>query len=548
MRYCKQFKRLFHSIGFFTAALSLMMAFPLITIGQETKKAEAVTEEVHREPVTVDGEVLFHVRGVSSLPAEQRAEDIAGRIVRVASDDAISVDSIKDVDAGDRTNITAGSLTIMSVVDADAAADGIRRSLLVELIQNKIKKAVTAYRDDRSRPVLIKSAIRAGTAVVMLILVLLLVSWIMRRISAAVQKRIQTKVNAVDDKSFNLIRSVQVWKTFDLMVSLIRLTLLLSFIVVFIEYVLGIFPWTKPIAKYTLDIVLEPLFSIGKGFVAFLPNLAFLIIIVLTTRYVLKLIYLFFSGIEAGSIVIKSVDPELAMSTYRLVRIGVVVFAAVFAYPYIPGSDSSAFKGVSVFIGVLFSIGSSAFIGNLIAGYSITYRKAFKIGDRIQVDNFIGYVEEQKALVTRIRSLKNEDIVIPNSTLLNSNIINYTKGAKERGVILHTTVGIGYETPWRQVDAMLKMAADRTDGILKEPRPFVLKQSLGDFAIVYEINGYCKEATRMPQVYNELHEHILDLFNENNVQIMTPAYEGDPEIPKVVPKDQWHAPLADEKK
>jgi small-conductance mechanosensitive channel len=255
---------------------------------------------------------------------------------------------------------------------------------------------------------------------------------------------------------------------------------------------------------------------------------------------------LLFNGLEQGAIIIEGFDAEWAIPTFRIVRIFTIAFALIIAYPYIPGSDSSAFKGVSVFIGVLFSLGSSSFISNIIAGYSMTYRKAFKIGDRIQVEGKIGIVEEQSLMVTRLRSLKNEEIVIPNSILLNSEITNYNARAKNLGLILHTTVGIGYETPWRQVDAMLKLAADRTEGLLKEPAPFVLKQSLGDFAVTYEINVYCNDVSKMQIYYSRLHQNILDVFNENNVQIMTPAYEGDPEIPKVVPKDQWDIPLASE--
>ena len=201
-------------------------------------------------------------------------------------------------------------------------------------------------------------------------------------------------------------------------------------------------------------------------------------------------------------------------------------------------------KMMYVFIGVLFSIGSSGFIGNLIAGYSMIYRSAFRKGDFIEVEGQTGFVEEQQLLVTRLRSLKNEEIILSNSILLNSKIINYTVKAKEKGVILHTVVGIGYETPWRQVDAMLKLAANRTEGLLKDPPPFVQKMVLADFAVNYEINAYCKDVDRMKKIYSLLHENILDVFNENNVQIMTPSYERDPEIPKVVPQEQWHTPLA----
>ena len=197
-------------------------------------------------------------------------------------------------------------------------------------------------------------------------------------------------------------------------------------------------------------------------------------------------------------------------------------------------------------MGVLFSIGSSGFIGNLIAGYSMIYRGAFRIGDFIEVEGQTGFVEVQELLVTRLRSTKNEEIILPNSVLLNSKIINYTVKAQQTGVILHTVVGIGYETPWRQVDAMLKLAASKTEGLLADPPPFVQKLLLADYAVNYEINAYCKDVNRMKSIYTLLHQNILDVFNENNVQIMTPSYVSDTEIPKVVPKDQWNTPIIDE--
>jgi small-conductance mechanosensitive channel len=212
----------------------------------------------------------------------------------------------------------------------------------------------------------------------------------------------------------------------------------------------------------------------------------------------------------------------------------------VVAYPYIPGSSSEAFKGVSIFLGLVVSLGSSSVIANLMAGYTMIYRRAFKIGDRITVDNLTGDVIERRLMVTHLRTIKNEEIVVPNSTIINSNIINYSTLARSRGLILHTPVGIGYETPWRQVEAMLKLAAERTSGLVREPAPFVLQKSLGDFAITYELNAYCDNPHAMAQLYTAMHQNILDVFNEHGVQIMTPAYEGDPEKPKVVPKDQWY--------
>jgi small-conductance mechanosensitive channel len=190
---------------------------------------------------------------------------------------------------------------------------------------------------------------------------------------------------------------------------------------------------------------------------------------------------------------------------------------------------------------VIFSLGSSSVIANVIAGYTMTYRRAFKLGDRIRVDDIAGDVVEMRLLVTHLRTIKNEEVVVPNSLILNNHVINYSTLAKSRGLILHTTVGVGYEASWRQVEAMLRVAAERTPGLLKEPSPFVLQKSLGDFAVTYELNVSCDNPQAMSQLYTALHQNILDVFNEYGVQIMTPAYEGDPKTPKVVPKDQWFA-------
>ncbi|MCP4897191.1 MAG: mechanosensitive ion channel, partial [bacterium] len=180
-------------------------------------------------------------------------------------------------------------------------------------------------------------------------------------------------------------------------------------------------------------------------------------------------------------------------------------------------------------------------ISNIIAGYSLAYRRPFRIGDRVRINDTVGDVMEIRVLVTRLHSLKNEEIVIPNTAVLNGEVINYTTLARREGLILHTTVGIGYETPWRQVEAMLKLAASRTSGLLKKPKPFVLEKALGDFAVTYELNAHCTDTKNMAHIYSALRRNILDVFNEYGVAIMTPSYVEDPPEPKLVPEDQWYA-------
>jgi small-conductance mechanosensitive channel len=497
-------------------------------------------------PVKVDGKSLFKIRGISSYTAEKRAAFISNRIENLADDHSISVDSLKIIPEADRFKIMIGDELVMIIYDVDAAMENVSMALLAEQYLQKIRLSIESRRYERSTPVLIRKTMYAMLAAIILALFLYGMLYLIKRANIRLQDRYKSKINSVDDKSFNLIKSNQLWKAFQILFKTIKVVIIVVIVAVFLQYILGLFPWTNNLAVYTLELLLNPIMVIGKSFVRFLPSLAFLVVIYFITRYLLKLVKLLFLGVAQNGIVIKDFDPDWAMPTFRILRVFIIAFAVIVAYPYIPGSDSSAFKGVSVFIGVLFSLGSSSFIGNVIAGYSMTYRGAFKIGDKIKVDDIVGFVVEQKLLVTRLRSVKNEEIIIPNSVLLNSNIVNYNTRAKDLGLIIHTTVGIGYETPWRQVDAMLKLAADRTNGLLKQPEPFVLKQSLGDFAVNYEINAYCNDVSKMHFFYTELHQNILDVFNENNVQIMTPAYEGDPEIPKVVPRDQWNTPLAEQ--
>jgi len=271
-----------------------------------------------------------------------------------------------------------------------------------------------------------------------------------------------------------------------------------------------------------------------------LPDLMFLVILYLIVRYILKLERMFFTQVSRRRIKLQNFDPDWAMPTFKIVRFLTIAFAVVIAYPYIPGSDSLAFKGVSVFIGVIFSFGSSSFIANVLAGLAMTYRGAFKEGDRVKIDDVLGDVEDIKLMTTRIRTLKNESVVIPNSNILNTNVTNYTVMARDPGLLLHTTVGIGYDTPWRQVEAMLLMAAERTVGLQKDPKPFVLQTLMGDFAVNYEINAFCTDAGRMVAIKSELHSNIQDVFNEFGVQIMSPAYVADPASAKIVPPENWY--------
>ena len=522
---------------------------PSVAYSQDTGDVDPSLQanDQNLSPVKVDGQVLFYVRGVTAYPAQVRAITISKRIRKAAANHAIPADSVKSIAEGDRRLIYAGKDFIMNVYPVDAEMDGISVELRAELVIIKIKDILKAYREDRSEAAIKTDAWKAAIALVLTLVALLLFRWIFRRLKAHFKIRITKKVEKLAGASYKLIQPVQFLNALRVFYRLAGGLVVFIFILVSLEYVLALFPWTRNIAVYILHLILDPLRDAGKGIINYLPKFFFLVFIFLVARYVLKLVKVFFEGIRSGMIVIKSFYPEWAMPGFQIARFCIVVLTVVMAYPYIPFSDTSAFQGISVFLGILFSLGSSSFIANIIAGYSLTFRRAYKIGDRINVNESIGFVEAQNLMATRLRSLKNEEIIIPNSLMINSTVVNFTQRALNPGVILHTNVGIGYDTPWRQVDRMLIQAADRTEGLMKNPPPYVLKRALGDFAITYELNVYCNDATRLLHYYNLLHQNILDVFNENNVQIMTPNYVLDPEAPKVVAKEDWQIPTTGEK-
>jgi small-conductance mechanosensitive channel len=490
-------------------------------------------------PVVLDGETIFRVRGTSSYPAEERARRIAGRIEEVARTASLAPEAVQAVPAGELVNITAGDRFLAAVTDADARLEALDRRLLATVYVDRIQGGIRAYRQAREPGVLLQATWRAVAATLVLVAALLGLRWAFRRLESRFGRRYEEKLHSVQIQSFEILRAHRLRTAFRVVVRVLRAATASVLVYFWLDFVLSSFPLTRPLAARLLTLVLDPLSRLGNGLLALLPDLGFLLVLYVITRWLLGLVRLFFEAVAKGNVTLSGFEAEWALPTYRIVRIAIVAFALVVAYPYIPGSRSAAFQSISIFLGVMFSIGSSSFIANIIAGYSMTYRRAFRLGDRIRVGEVFGDVSEIRLQVTHVRSLKNEEIVVPNSSLLNSNVVNYSALARTRGLILHTTVGIGYETPWRQVEAMLLLAAERTPGLLREPAPFVLQKSLGDFCVVYEVNVYCDAPAEMARLYTSLHQNILDIFNEYGVQIMTPAYEGDPEQPKVVPRDQW---------
>ncbi|SFC44677.1 Mechanosensitive ion channel [Flexibacter flexilis DSM 6793] len=313
----------------------------------------------------------------------------------------------------------------------------------------------------------------------------------------------------------------QVAEALLLLLNILNLSILAIGLYLVFSVLLSLFPATQPYADLLLEYLLKPIRNIAHAVLDYIPNAFTITIIFVFVRYLLKILRSISERISSQRIKIQGFYPEWAVPTYKLVRALIFMFTFVAIFPYLPGSDSRVFQGVSVFLGVLISVGSSSSISNIVSGILITYMRPFKIGDYIKVGDVSGVVMGKDLLVTRIRSFKNEDITIPNSTILSSNSTNYTSSGN---YVFNTSITIGYDTSWRTIHELLTAAALRTQGISASPEPFVLQTALNDFYVSYELNAYSDNSVRLDLVYSALHQHIHDTFDEAGVEIMSPHY------------------------
>jgi small-conductance mechanosensitive channel len=496
-------------------------------------------------PVMLGDQVLFSLRDIRGFSGEERAKTISDRIRKIAEDPGIQVASLKTLSYQQPISlVAAGDELIVAILEEDAEAEGRTRQELAADYSQRVSNAIEKYRRDYSLKRILIGALYSLLATLVLTALLYLLSKLYRKGEARIQTWLSSKKVHIGIQSFEVVRAERISALLIGAVKIIRDFVILVILYTYAHLLLSFFPWTQAFSGQLFDYVMIPLNTVGKGVWTQIPNLLFITIIAWITYYALKLTRLFFLQVEKGTLTFKNFYPEWAQPTYKICRWLLIAFAAVVAFPYVPGSNSPAFKGISIFVGVLFSLGSSSAIANLVAGFTLTYRRAFKVGDRIKIADFLGDVLEMRLQVTRLRTIKNEEIIVPNSMIVNNHVINYSSLAREKGLILHTAVTIGYDAAWRQVHAMLLMAAEKTPGLLREPAPFVLQKSLDDFYVTYELNAYTDKPLEMARLYSELHQNIQDAFNESGVQIMSPHYESDPSGPKFVPKERWYAPPA----
>ena len=305
---------------------------------------------------------------------------------------------------------------------------------------------------------------------------------------------------------------------------ILRIVALLSVLTGFALFLTFINPLSKELLLRMGAKLVTPIISIGHSILDYIPKLVTIIIIVYVIRMLIKVVNYFSTEIKEKRLVIKRMYPEWADPTAAALKVLLYIIGIVLIAPYLPGSSSGAFKGISVMVGILVSIGSSSSVGNAIAGLILTYMRSFKVGDRVRIDGTEGVVVEKSLLVTRIRTLKNERVTIPNGEILSNPIVNLTYSAHNYNLTIFTSVTIGYDVEWRRVHELLLNAAQSVEEVLEDPAPFVLQVALNDFYVEYQLNARIKSSANMPQIKSRIHENIQDNFREANIEILSPHY------------------------
>lgn len=496
--------------------------------------------------VTLFGGELFEIWGpLGSLSPEARAARLSDRLGVLARNRDLDLAGLRVVDGQELAAIELGDLIVMSVTDEDAEGMGMSRQRAAEVYAREIREGIERYREAATVQGFIRSTLISVGLFVLLLLTLRglrrAYAWLDRR-TADARGRL---VRPIHIGSMEVIGRDDVSRAGRAIGRLSRLAVSLVLVYFFLTTVFGLFPWTQEWSEQLLQYALAPLRQLGTLVLEGAPNVLAIVVIIAVMRWVIGISDYLFMQVERGEASLTGFHTELAEPTRKIAKFLLVILSIMLIYPYTPIAESKVFQGLTVFLGILFSLGSSTAIANVVAGVVLTYTRAFRVGDRVKVGDTFGDVVEKSFLVTRIRTPKNEDVAVPNATVLNNHIINYSRMSRDGdGVILHTSVTIGYDVPWPQVHALLLSAARGVDGLLATPEPFVLQTALGDFSVAYELNAYTHEVTRMSKLYSEMHRHIQDAFAEAGIEILSPTYHARRDAPSTVPDTAYLSPEA----
>jgi small-conductance mechanosensitive channel len=489
-----------------------------------------VAQDVKREadqvaPVLLGGEpVVWILARVGPWTTEERAERARQRLETIVHDRTVQDPHVTVLDVQGSAELRIAQRLLMVVTRKDAEAAGLAARLVANEYAGRIEAAIRAERLRYAPATLLRSAGYAAAATLALVAGL----WLVRGISRWLRRQVvgwrSSRLRPLRVQQIEIISTERLSHALEALLTLVRVLLVLAVLDAYLTYVLGLFPWTRAASFQLYDYVITPIQTLVSAFAGYLPNLLFVVVITVVIYAAMRTVGFFFAQVREGRIVFAQFPAEWADPTNTIARVLLVALGAVVAFPYLPASGSPAFAGVSVLLGVVLSLASSSSLSNTIAGLVLTYAGAFRLGDRVKIGDAVGDIVEQSLLATHIRTIKNEEITIPNGIVLGSPVTNYSRQAKTRGLILHTSVTIGYDAPWRTVHDLLLQAAAGTPGVLADPSPFVWQTALNDFYVTYEINAYTDTPRAMFDIYAALHRNIQDAFYAAGVEIMSPHF------------------------
>lgn len=493
-------------------------------------------------PVFLYGDTLFLIKTpLNKKTSIERATTITENFKKIARDFNVEMDTFYLHKGVDFIDIMYNDDLAFLVTNEDALAFNIPINDLAKVQMEALREKLIMRNTNLTWQEILTRAGYFALSLLGLIIILKLIKWVFNLIIARLSKFEKSILN----KKNNLIKYFIPKNTKNIFVFLAKATrfiLILFLLLAYLPFMFSFFPMTKGLVDVFYGYIESPVLFLFYGFINFLPNLFFILVIIYFTRYILRVSMYFVEDIENDKLVLKNFPKDWAQTTQKMFSLLVYAFALVMIYPQIPGSTSSAFKGVSIFIGALLSFGSTSAIANMVAGIVITYMRPFKIGDRIEVQGIYGDVIEKTLLITRVQTPKMEEVTIPNANIISSHLINYSANSKKNGVILHTSITLGYNVPWELAEKLLLRAARKSMLLQRDPKPFVLQTSLDDNYVSYELNVYTKQEKKTPLIYSDIHKNILAAFNEAGVEILSPQYVAARDgnmttVPNLITKD-----------
>lgn len=487
--------------------------------------AAPAAPETSTAAVTLDGKAVLILNGRElSLTAQERAQRVSNRLLRLSRDPLSDTDKIAVSEGDASSDIISGEMVLMSVTDKDARHTGMSRQALAAKQAELLRQAAASYRRDYNLKSILLGALMALLSAIAFFFLLKLIASFYEKVEPRITAWGQANIKSVKFQQMELLNAGRITGALENLLDASRILLTLLLLYFYLPILFSFFPWTRGFTPVLFGYILHPVASIFRSFIAYIPDMIFVAVTITVVHYLLKMLHAVAREVQREHIRLRGFYPDWARPTFQIIRFIAWAFTLVVIFPYLPGSSSPAFKGVSVFLGVLFSLGSSSAISNAVAGIMLTYMRPFKTGDRVKIGETVGDVAEKTLLVTRVTTIKNVIVTMPNALVLASHMINYSALSENEGMILNTSVTIGYDAPWPKVHELLIAAADDTGNLLKEPRPFVLQTALNDYNVSYELNAYTDDPRVMAVTYSNLHAAIQDKFNAAGIEIMSPAF------------------------